>query len=121
MLTRLLQMSDELKRKLPRMVVFHQELGWLLQDLVLLAHSHFGQFWNEARPWENYRCKMSDELKRKLPRMVFFHQDLGWSNHQTYYEVAMNMQVDFAFARLLYLSSSKAILKYSSTLLFLCP
>ena len=29
-----------------------------LQDLVIMAYRHFGQFWNEPRPWENYRIKV---------------------------------------------------------------
>jgi hypothetical protein len=29
-----------------------------LQELVIMAYRHFGQFWNEPRPWDNYRCKV---------------------------------------------------------------
>jgi hypothetical protein len=67
-----------------------------LQDLVIMAYRHFGQFWNEPRPWENYRIKMSAELKRQLPRSVFYHEELGWLNHQTFYQAALEMYIQQA-------------------------
>jgi hypothetical protein len=29
-----------------------------LQELVIMTYRHFGQFWNEPRPWDNYRIKV---------------------------------------------------------------